>query len=189
MPEKSAAMRLPPVASTCLPNAVLPSTTAPTTTNAAVHSRRTGIGPRLPPPKTKLNVSFRIGCGADAVIHWATPTAMPSMPSVTRNDGMLSSVTRPPLITPTTTPTPSPASTPATRPNCATVMAATTDERPATEPTDRSISAAEITKVTATAITVIVAVWRKMLSRLLPDRNPESPRSTANSAKTTTNPM
>ena len=36
----------------------------------------------------------------------------------------------------------------------------------------RSISAHEITKVIPTAITVMVAVWRKMLSRLFRERKP-----------------
>jgi hypothetical protein len=40
-----------------------------------------------------------------------------------------------------------------------------------------------------TAITVIVAVWRKMLSRLVADRNPSSRSRTAKKAKITTKPM
>jgi hypothetical protein len=46
------------------------------------------------------------------------------------------------------------------------------DDSPATEPTERSISAAPMTKVMAVAITEIVAVWRTMFRRLLVLRKP-----------------
>ena len=65
-----------------------------------------------PPPKIALNVSCRIGTGADLVMSWARPNAIPSMASVTRNDGMPRNVTRLPLTMPTTSPTARPASTP-----------------------------------------------------------------------------
>ena len=78
---------------------------------------------------------------------------------------------------------------PGINPNAEIAMAAQTDESPATEPTLRSISAQAMTKVMPTAITVIVAVCRKMFSRLLADRKPWSPRSTAKKAKITTKPM
>src|SRR3954467_11115603 len=171
-PVNSAAVRLPPVASTCRPNRVLASTTAPTTTKTADHSSNPGIGPRFPEPKTRLYTSLRIGCGAEAVIHWAMPAAMPSMPRVTRNDGIPRVLTRPPLMEPMTTPTARPATIPATRPQWDTAIAVQTLDRPATEPTLRSISAAEMTYVIATAITVTIAVCRKMLSRLLALRKP-----------------
>src|ERR671928_493232 len=144
-PVKSAAVRLPPVASTCRPYLVLASTTAPTTTKAADHSNSPGIGPTLPEPKTRLYASLRIGCGADAVIHWAMPAAMPSMPRVTRNDGMPSVLTRPPLMEPTTRPTARPAMMPAARPQRDRAIAVQTLDRPATEPTLRSISADAMT--------------------------------------------
>jgi hypothetical protein len=38
-------------------------------------------------------------------------------------------------------------------------------------------------------MTVMVAVWRKMLSRLLAERNPSSRNRTAKKAKTTRKPM
>jgi hypothetical protein len=147
------------------------------------------MGPKFPPPKIRLNVSSRIGCGAESVIHWATPAAMPSIPSVTRNDGMLSMLTRVPLTVPTITPTARPTAIPATTPQSEIAMAVQTLARPATEPTLRSISAAEITNVTPTAMIEIVAACRKMLSRLFVDVKPRSPRVTANARKTTTKPM
>src|ERR671939_562507 len=188
-PVNSAAVRLPPVASTCRPYLVLASTTAPTTTKAADQSSSPGIGPMLPEPKTMLYAWLRIGCGAEAVIHWATPAAMPSMPRVTRNDGIPSVLTRPPLMAPTTSPTARPATMPATRPHRDRAIAVQTLDRPATEPTLRSISAAAMTYVIATAITVMIAVCRNMLSRLLALRKPWLPSNTAKKRKTTTKPM
>ena len=189
-PVYSAATRLPPVASTCRPKRVLFSTTQPMATATTVHSSRPGIGPRLPPPKIALNVSFRIGMGADLVMSWARPDAIPSMASVTRNDGMPRTVTRPPLTMPTTSPTARPASTPKIAlPVAETASAAQTLDRPATDPTDRSIWAAEMTKVIATAITEMIAVCRKMLSRFVPERKPSSARKIAKSRKTTAKPM
>ena len=68
-PVNSAAMRLPPVARTCRPKRVLASTTAPRVTANAIQTSRPGIGPKFPPPKTRLYVSFRIGCGAESVMR------------------------------------------------------------------------------------------------------------------------
>jgi hypothetical protein len=68
-------------------------------------------------------------------------------------------------------------------------MAVQTLESPAVEPTLRSISAQAMTYVIPTAITVMVAVCRKMFRRLLGERKPWSRRRTAKKAKTTTNPM
>ena len=67
-------------------------------------------------------------------------------------------------------------------------MAATTLERPATEPTLRSISADAITKVIATAITEIVAVCLKMFRRLLAVRKPLSLSVTENSRNSAAKP-
>src|SRR4051812_10127750 len=103
-------------------------------TATTVHSSRPGIGPRLPPPKIALNASFRIGIGADLVMSWARPDAIPSMASVTRNDGMPRNVTRLPLTMPTTSPTARPASTPKSAlPVAEMASAAQTLARPATD--------------------------------------------------------
>ena len=144
---------------------------------------------RLPAPNTALYVSSRIGTGAVPVIHMATPVVMPSVPSVTRNDGMPARVTSRPLIEPTINPVSKPAKMPAATPNLEIVSAVATAPRPATAPTDRSISALEITKVMATAITEIVAVCRTMFKRLLPERKPYCPRPMAKATKITTKPM
>ena len=91
---------------------------------------------------------------------------------------------------PTASPTPSPPSTPNTTfPVADRVSAVTTLDSPATEPTDRSIWAAPMTNVPATAITAMIAVWRTMFSRFAPLRKPSSPRVNAKAANTTTNPM
>jgi hypothetical protein len=66
------------------------------------------------------------------------------MPRVTRNEGMPSRLTSDPLIDPTTTPTASPARIPGMIPHREIAMAVATLERPATDPTLRSISAAAI---------------------------------------------
>ena len=49
-----------------------------------------------------------------------------------------------------------------------------TEPSPATEPTERSISAAEITKVTATAITAMIALWTTTFRRFVGLRKPAS---------------
>ena len=188
-PVKSAAVRLPPVASTWRPNLVRDRTTAPITTNPTDHTTTVGTGPMLPEPKMKLNESLRIGTGAELVIHWAVPTAIPSMPRVTRNDGIPSRLTSDPLIAPTTSPTTSPARIPGSTPQLEMVIAVTTLDRPATDPTLRSISAAEIANVIPTAMTVIVAVCRRMFMRLLLERNPSLRSITEKMRKTTTKPM
>jgi hypothetical protein len=46
-----------------------------------------------------------------------------------------------------------------------------------------------MTNVIATAITEMIAVWRKMLSRLVAVRKPSSARKIANRTKTATKPM
>ena len=68
-------------------------------------------------------------------------------------------------------------------------MATVTEARPATAPTERSISPAESTKVMAIAMTAIIAVWRTMLRRLLGLRNPLSLSVAAKTRKITTKPM
>jgi hypothetical protein len=144
----------------------------------------------LPPPKIALKVSFRIGTGAEPVISWASPNAIPSIARVTRNDGMPRKVTRLPLTSPTTSPTASPASTPnRALPVAPIASAAPTLASPAVEPTDRSICPAAMTNVIATAITEMIAVWRKMLSRLVAVRKPSSARKIAKRTKTAAKPM
>ena len=127
----AAATGLPPVASTLRPNGVLRSMKWPTPSAIKVQRNSEGTGPRLPDPKKLLKVSLRIGIGAEAVIHMAMPLAMPSMPRVTRNDGIPTRVVSRPLISPTKAPTSSPAKAPATKPNLVTVRAAIAELRPA----------------------------------------------------------
>ena len=67
-------------------------------------------------------------------------------------------------------------------------IAAAIDASPPIDPTERSISAQAITKVMPTAMTVMIAVCRRMFSRLVRDRKPWSRRSTAKTRNTTTNP-
>jgi hypothetical protein len=136
-----------------------------------------------------MNVSLEIGCGAVFEIHIAAPCAIPSMPSVTRNDGMRAPVTSAPLIAPTASPTSSPATIPATSPWRWIVIAHTIAERPATEPTERSISAVEMTNVIATAMTAMIALCRAMLSRFVLFRKPSSASVIANTANSRTKPM
>src|SRR5438128_1939118 len=148
-----------------------------------------GIGPTWPEPKMLLYVSFRIGMGAVALIHMAIPCATLSMPNVTRKEGMPKRVTRKPFIEPTISPTSRPATMPARIPYCWIAMAVTTEARPASAPIDRSISAAAITKVTATAITEMIAVWRIILSKLLGFRKPEPLNTMLKNNKRTRKPM
>ncbi len=130
-----------------------------------------------------------MGCGAVSVIHIATPRAMPSMPRVTRKDGMATIATSAPLMAPTRRPVSSPTASPGSSPKPSMVMAAVTEARPATAPTDRSICAAPMTNVMATAMTVMTAVWRNTLSRLVGFRKPESASVTAKKTKMMTKPM
>jgi hypothetical protein len=119
-----------------------------------------------------LYVSLRIGWGSVFVTHIAVPWATPSIPSVTRNDGIAKTATSAPLTEPTTSPVTRPTTIPATIPWSWIVIAVVTDARPAVAPTERSICAAPITNVIATAMIEIVAVARRMLSRFVDVRNP-----------------
>ena len=67
-------------------------------------------------------------------------------------------------------------------------MAVVTEASPATAPIERSISPAERTKVIATAMTEIIAVWRMMFSRLSGSRKPWSYSVTAKRTKIPTKP-
>lgn len=75
---------------------------------------------------------------------------------------------------------------PGMRPKFAIVMAATTEDNPAIDPTLKSISAEAMTKVMATAIIEMVAVCLTMFSKLLPVAKPELPSVMVNSSRTTT---
>lgn len=86
------------------------------------------------------------------------------MPSVTRKDGMLMTVTKKPFVAPTARPAAMAAATATGQgiPACIT-NAPTSADSAAVDPTERSSSPAEMTKVMATAITVTIAVVREML--------------------------
>ena len=94
-----------------------------------------------------------------------------------------------PLKHPTAMPVATPANTPAKGPATAIVMATVTVVRPATAPIDRSISPLARTKVIATAITAIMAVWRMMFKRLVGFRKPLSLNVRAKITKITTKPI
>ena len=94
-----------------------------------------------------------------------------------------------PLKHPKAIPVAMPASTPARGPATAMAMATVTVVSPATAPMDRSISPDARTKVMATAITAIIAVWRTMFKRLVGFRKPLSAKVTAKTAKITTKPI
>ena len=111
------------------------------------------------------------------------PLITPSIPSVTRNDGMRTFTAMRPLRRPAATPTPTAASAPARNPAAVTTCAATSDDSATTEPTERSISAAASANVIPTAITAIGAAWRPMFSRLAELRNPSSCRMMAKAAR------
>jgi len=110
--------------------------------------------------------------GAVLVTHIAAPVVIPCIPKVTRKEGIPIRVTNVPLIEPTTKPVNNPARIPGTRPNLEITIAVITEAKPATEPTDRSISAVARTKVIATAITEMMADCRMIFSRLLLLRKP-----------------
>ena len=131
----------------------------------------------------------RIGIAAVALIHMATPRAMPIMARVVRNEGMPIPVVSQPLTAPTTAPVPRPQTIPPKMPKWSIPIAVATEARPATAPTDRSISAVPSTKVMATDTTAMMAVWRMMLRRLLGSRKPRSPRVAAKMMKMATKPM
>ena len=75
-------------------------------------------------------------------------------------------------------------------PQASTAIAVVTEARPATEPTDRSIWAAAMTNVTATAMIEIGAVWRDdVRAGCSTIRKPSSDSAIAKTTKTTTNAM
>ena len=113
----------------------------------------------------------------------------PIIASVVKNEGMPIFVVNQPLKTPTATPVARPAIIPANGPAKETANATVTLARPATAPTERSISPADNTNVIAIAITAIIAVCRTMLSRLLGFRNPLSFRVRANIRKIAIKPI
>ena len=113
----------------------------------------------------------------------AIPLMTPSIPSVTRNDGMRTFTEMIPLRSPAATPTPTAASAPARNPAAVTTSAATRDDSATTDPTDRSISAAARANVIPTAITAMGAACRPMLSRFAELRNPSSWRMAAKTAR------
>ncbi len=67
--------------------------------------------------------------------------------------------------------------------------AVVTELRPAIAPTERSICPAAMTKVTATAIVAMIAVWRTMFSKLLVFVKPASRKMTAKKRNNPTKPM
>ena len=112
------------------------------------------------------------------------------MPNVTRKDGIPITVTKNPFMDPTINPEARPATTAngQGKPACI-IRAQVSAERAAVEPTDRSNSPADMTKVMATAITVTIAVVRAMLNRLVTDKNPLSPIVIAKNVRTTAKKM
>ena len=121
--------------------------------------------------------------------HIAGPCAMPIMASVVRKEGIPTAVVSQPLTAPTRTPVPSPQRMPPAMPNWSMAIAVTTEARPATAPTDRSISPVDSTKVIVTETTAMIAVCLMMLSRLLGSRKPRSPSVTAKIRKIATKPI
>ena len=130
-----------------------------------------------------------IGMAAVLLTHIDTPVEIPIIASVARNDGIPMRVVTSPLNRPTIIPVATPAATPAGIPAARIVSAVTTDEKPASEPTERSISPAARTKVIATAIIAIIADCRTMLRRLIGLRNPWLLRVAAKIAKMQTKPI
>ena len=88
-----------------------------------------------------------------------------------------------PFTAPIPAPTANVIATPAAKPKLPTASATTSDDSAATEPTDRSISAAPSANAIPTAITAIGAAWRPMFSRFEAVTNPSSRSTTANSPK------
>ena len=74
------------------------------------------MGPTDPAPKTARKVSLRIGSDCRLFMLRAMPLTIPSIPSVTRNDGMRTLTAMAPLTSPMPAPTASAAAAPATNP-------------------------------------------------------------------------
>jgi hypothetical protein len=113
----------------------------------------------------------------------ATPLAIPIIASVVRKDGMPTRVVSSPLKRPAAIAVRIPAQMPNAIPPAPIASAVVTDARPATAPTERSISPAESTNVIATAMTDIMAVCLTMLRRLVGSRKPRSCSVTAKKMK------
>ena len=113
----------------------------------------------------------------------AIPLMTPSVPRVTRKEGIRILTVIRPFTRPTTTPVATAATAPARNPWSPTTTAATSDESATVDPTDRSISADPRAKAIPTAITAMGAACRPMFSRLDPLRNPSSHRKSAKTAR------
>lgn len=107
-----------------------------------------GTNPRYPcPMNVKLSGTSGV-TGTPLVIMYIRPRPMLNVPSVAMKGGNWIQVTRNPLKQPTASPTNSPANTAETGPApCWKASAVTSDDRPITEPTDRSIPPVIMTNI------------------------------------------
>src|SRR3954451_20937548 len=164
---------LEPIAYVYRPNRVwarmIPNTSATTAAITTSH----GICPNsrpVPMVSTSLNGTSR--SSTPPVISSAAPRAMPRVPSVTMNDGILALVTRKPLRIPQATPASRPTMTPTmmtpqlSPPTAFMARAETTLANTRTDPTDRSMPAVMITYVRPVATTSSTAASVAMLRAL-----------------------
>ena len=110
--------------------------------------------------------------GRVLVMNMAAPLATPSMPRVTRNDGMPARVVSRPLSMPTNPPVRIPKRAPTTQlsANCCIASPETTPQSATTEPTERSNSPAMMTIVIPTARMDTNVVCRRMFVQFSGDR-------------------
>src|SRR5690606_25703190 len=128
----------------------------------------TGTGSQPPRVSPRWDTESGKAIGEPWEITRDRPRATDSMASVAMNDGSFPYDTRMPLTRPQAMPVAMASSTARTTGTPAEValQASTVADRAATEPTDRSMPAETMTKVTPKARIATTAAWTPMLSRL-----------------------
>ena len=132
-----------------------------------------GILPPIMPPKAVLKLWGKPKMGFASEMIIVTPRNIDCVPRVMMNGCSLVKLISAPLIAPSSAPTPTPPNSTA-RPNgmpATIIFAVTTPESASTEPTDRSIPAIKIAKNSPQAISIVVALWVRICTRLPGDKN------------------
>lgn len=145
---------------------VRPSTNAVSSPMATITS--TGTGSQPPSVSPRCETESGKGIGEPCEITRDRPRATDSMASVAMNDGSLPYETRKPLTRPQAMPVAMARTTASTTgtPCEVALHASTVADSAATEPTDRSMPAETITKVTPKARIAVTAAWTPTFSRL-----------------------
>src|SRR3954466_207617 len=165
-PESRAASSLPPIAYIERPMYVRGGTRAGGSPRTTMTSTGTGSQPPSVSPRCETESGKAIGEPSE--ITSDRPRATESIARVAMNGGSLPYAIRKPLTSPAAMPVTTASRTAMTTgtPCDVALQARTVADRAATEPTDRSMPAETITKVTPKARMAVTAAWTPTLSRL-----------------------